>query len=473
MTDICRYSFDPSEVDDSSVEEPWSCPHETYVDTDYCIFHLPPETRGKLGVTEVDLRETMLQKVNQGAPEESAFVGAEFGALELDQQTLSNDAAVDLRHAVVDGKLDLSGATSEADLLFDDAELQAVDAPDASLKLASFRRAEFKGSANFDGLEVGSAVFSRANFDIDAVFSGANFLDEAEFSRCGFSGVKTSFDDASFEAGVDFTRARFGELRFTGAEVSGEAVFVRASFKEDVNFEHTELEAADFSHAEFDGNSSFRGASFVGTCSFEDATFRGWATFREVGFGSDAVFDSAWFKKDVNLVGESDDNSSVSLVGARLNGGTIETNSFKPVFYDLARARLGPVKITAGEDENPFKYVSFRQTKFNGFDFGRHGDYLDEIDWEFHDTLVHGNDVSEEVLEDTYKLAARDAKANDHGRAAKKLKKKQAKYERQKLKSEGRSSMYVVSAVKSHFLKILIALLVLGGGAAAAYLFLL
>ncbi len=473
MTDICRYSFDPSEADDTSVEEPWSCPHETYVDTDYCVFHLPPETREKLGVTEVDLRETLLQKVNQGSPEESAFVGAEFGALELDEQTLSDGTAVDLRHTVVDGKLDLSSADSEADLLFDDAELQAVDAPDASLHGASFRRVEFQGSANFDGFEVERAVFSRANFDIDAVFSGATFLERADFSRCGFSGVKTSFDEASFEAGADFTRARFGELRFTGAEVAREAVFVRASFKDDVNFEHTELQAADFSHAEFDGNSSFRGARFVGPASFEDATFRGWATFREVEFGSDAVFDSAWFKKDVNLVGESDDNSTVSLQGARINGGTIETNTFKPVFYDLSRARVGPVKITPGEDENPFDYVSFRQTKFNGFDFGRHEELLGDIDWEFHDTLVHDDEPSNELLEDTYRLAARDANASDHGRAAKKLSNKQAKYERQKLKEEGRSGMYVFSAVKSHFLKILLALLVLGGGAAAAYLFLL
>ncbi len=468
MTDICQYSFDPEERDGSTLEEEWSCPHETYVDTDFCIFHLPPETRGKLGVTAVDLRDQLLQKVNEGEDGVSGFVGAELQELELEGQRIGDpDQTLDLRHVVVDGKVDISGADVRSTLLFDDAEIQAFDAPDADVAEASFQRTSFEDSVNFDGAEVGDVNFARAKFDLDAVFSGARFTGDADFSRCSFSGVKTVFDEAVFEADVDFTRARFGEFKFTGASVHGNAVFTRASFKDDVNFEHAEIASADFSNAEFDGNSSFRGTKFKGSADFGDSAFRGWATFRETYFGADASFDSVWFKKDVNLVGESDDNSAVTLKGSRINGGTIETNSFKPVFYDLSGARIGPVKITPGDDENPFNYVSFAQTKFNGFDFDRHSEHLDDVDWEFHDTFVHGNELSDEVLEDSYRLAARDAKANEQ-KAAKKLSKKQGKYERRRLKSEGRSSQYVFSAVRSHAVKILVLLLVLAGAAAAA-----
>ncbi len=473
MTDTCVYSFDPKDQEDSTVEGTWNCPHETYVDTDYCVFHLPPETRSKLGVTEVDLRETLLNK-SRDPDSSSAFVGAVFGELELDNQKVGESSGpLDLRHTEVKGNLDLSSSTIPSNVLLDDSDVFTLAAPDAEIKGLSCRRTTFSDSVNLDKARVGNAYFEEAKFEGNAVFSEANFKGEVDFTKTKFLGVKTTFDDVVFEQGVDFTRARFEEIKFTGVSVSGRADWERATFKKESSFEHTEFDSADFSHVEFDDNSSFRGTKFRGAASFEDAAFRGWASFLEVYFGADASFDSVWFKKDVNLVGSSDDNCVVSLQGARLNGGTIETNSFKPVFYDLTGARVGRVKLSPGEDENPFNYVAFRQTKFNGFDFERHEEHLEGVDWEFHASLVELFDASDEVLEDTYRLAARDAKANDYNVAAKKLGNKEAKYRRRKLKQEGRGSQWVISLLKSHAVKIAVAGLLVAGALGAAAFFLL
>ncbi|MFW5929560.1 MAG: pentapeptide repeat-containing protein, partial [Halobacteriota archaeon] len=228
MTETCVYSFDPGEADSSSIDLKWECPHETYIDTDYCIFHLPPETRDKLGVTEVDLREEFLEKASSEDGSQRAFVGAVFGDFEIDLQEVGggSDAPVDLRHVEVDGHLDMTGSTFDADLLLDDSSFQKLDAADADLRDVSVERCTFTNDVNFDGARIDEASFSRSKFEASAVYSDADFQGHADFTRASFDGPKTVFKSTEFHGGVDFERARFGELGFSAAHVDGLASYL-------------------------------------------------------------------------------------------------------------------------------------------------------------------------------------------------------------------------------------------------------
>jgi len=148
MTDTCEYVFNPDDDNSdgragSTVESVWECPHPTYVDTEYCVFHLASESRELLGVTDVEVRDALvrfIEDTEQG--EDCRFVGANFGTTVLESDELGEDAeTIDLRNTEFDGKLELNCDVVEADLLLDYSQLRSFSAPNVV----------FKGDVSFVG----------------------------------------------------------------------------------------------------------------------------------------------------------------------------------------------------------------------------------------------------------------------------------------------------------------------------------
>jgi uncharacterized protein YjbI with pentapeptide repeats len=110
-------------------------------------------------------------------------------------------------------------------------------------------------------------------------------------------------EDARFELATFLSDADFSLKEFTGT-----ALFVRATFKRDANFEFTKFgpvkyrlsskDDAAFAGAIFEGSTSFRDAKFERVANFERAEFKKAAWFWGVFFWSRAEFSHATFRED-------------------------------------------------------------------------------------------------------------------------------------------------------------------------------
>lgn len=184
--------------------------------------------------------------------------------------------------------IDLAGATlidfSLANCRIDNASFKNA----AFVGTAWFGWAQFLGDALFDRVEFGDARFVGVKIRGEAGFVGATF-GRAVFSRAEFGGVAW------------FDRAEFGGVaRFDGAEFGENARFDGAEFGDDVWFDGATFRHAVFNRAEFGGVARFVEAEFGGEAGFAGATFRH-AMFDWAEFGSDARFVNAKFGISVSF----------------------------------------------------------------------------------------------------------------------------------------------------------------------------
>jgi len=477
MPDICEYVFSPEEWDqsdrsESAVEEVWECPHPTHVDTEYCVFHLERERRELLGVTESDMRDELMRSIGgAGSDEEARFVGATFPEVVItDQSIAQNEAveAVDLQHTVLDGKLDLSDAVVEADLVFDCSDLRSFSAPNTVFEGdISFRECDFDGDVNLSGATFkGDVSFKRASFESIADFEDTTFEGDVDLRYSSYKGFDTTFQDAVFEGEARVSGVTFDEANFTSARFARDADFSNTTFKGETKFQYVDFErAADFESADFTDNAKFRGVDFLGAANFKDSSFQGWVTFLDVEFEENASFESAWFKRDLNMVAESESNAVLDFTGARVGKGKFEIAPYDPVILDFTKARVGNVTLSMDDSgKNPFDYARFVETKFSGFSFGDYADALADKDYEIHGSVVRSDDELDlPRLEKTYRLASDGAKGNDEAIASK-FAKKEAKYRRERHKGEGDTMDYVADLVRSYgvYVVVLLVLVALG-----------
>jgi uncharacterized protein YjbI with pentapeptide repeats len=130
------------------------------------------------------------------------------------------------------------------------------------------------GNFNFDGA-VGSylnfVTFDFARLNIPRVFKNASFAGAFFYHECDFSHVEfegnTSFFRAVFAQGAIFHAVRFG----------GDVDFRDSEFK--VADPEKDNRAADFQHATFAGKAVFSGSSFSKAVYFSSASFQGDAGF--------------------------------------------------------------------------------------------------------------------------------------------------------------------------------------------------
>jgi uncharacterized protein YjbI with pentapeptide repeats len=483
MSDTCEYVFSPDEWDDehrsdSAVDSTWECPHPTHVDTEYCIFHLEPERRELLGVTESDVRDSLMRTLEDAeSDEEARFVGATLPETVVTDQAVAENGSVDvvdLQHTTFNGNLDLTNAVVGASLILDCSELRSFSAPNAVFEgNASFRECDFAGSVNLSGATFeGDASFKRASLAQIADLSDAVFEGDLDLRYSTYTGVETTFQSARFVGDVRASGVTFDTVDFTSAVFEGDADFSNTSFREEAKFQYADFEGrATFDSADFSDNATFRGVEFLGGAGFNDASFQDWVTFLNVEFGDDADLSDAWFKRDLNMVVESETNATLDFSNARVNKGSFEIAPYDPVAVDFTGARLGNVKISTDGEKNTFDYVRFLNTKFSGFPFSKHADALADNDYVIHETYIRADEEPDlALLEKTYRLASEGAKDDDEGIASK-FADKEAKYRRERHRKEGDTAQLAADFVRDYGAYVAV-LLVLVVAAVAGYVFL-
>ena len=450
MTEICEYVLDPEEEGrtKTSVDSTWECPHPAHAETDRCVFHLDPESRAEIGVSDDEVGNAFVRTV-EGAEQgdDCRFVGANFGETVVEADSLGGKVGcIDMRNASFEGKFVLNCDTVGADIMLDYSELEILSASSTVFEGGvSFRGCRFEGKVNLDSARFEDrAIFEKAKFNLGAEFSEAVFEDDANFRLSKQSGGQTNFKSAVFRGRALMSRVSYDNADFTRAEFGSDTDFSGASFSEETKFQYSVFHGgADFGNSDFNGNSVFRGAKFAGKASFNDASFQSWASFSDVEFNSGASFESAWFKSELKMGTEPGGNSVIDFSGARMGKASMSPNS--SVTLDFTRARLGNVSISGGgRVNNPLDNARFLETEFNGFRFQEYADHLAEKSYVIHE--MSGKD-DEEIpparLEKTYGLAADGAEGNADGIASK-FAKKEAKYRRKKYREDGRVLRYLL-----------------------------
>jgi len=482
MVDTCEYVFSPDEWDeenrsDSAVDSTWECPHPAHVDTEYCIFHLEPERRELLGVTESDVRDAFMRTLRDASSNaEARFVGATFPeTVVTDQAVAENESvdAVDLQHAVFEGGFDLTNAVVGASITLDCSELRAFSAPNTVFEGdASFRECSFDTDVNLSGATFGGdASFRRASFAQVADFSDAVFEGDADLRYSTYTGVEATFQGTRFDGTTHASGITFDDVDFTSAVFGGDTDFSNTSFRGEAKYQYADFDGhASFESADFSDNATFRGVEFLGGATFHDASYQDWVTFLNVEFGGDGDFSDAWFKRDLNMVVESETNAALDFSNARVNKGTFEIAPYDPVAVDFTGARLGNVKLSTDGEKNPFDYFRFLNTTFKGFPFSNHAEALAANDYVIHETHGSGDEEPElALLEKTYRLAAEGAK-DDDASIASAFADKEAKYRRERHRKEGDTAQLIGDLVRDYGVYA-VALLLLVGVGVAAFLF--
>jgi uncharacterized protein YjbI with pentapeptide repeats len=471
MADTCEYAARPEG------DGLWECPRSTYVDTEYCVFHLSPESRDLMGVTESDIRNSFVRRLEEAVPgEDCRFVGANFGETVVNADTIGKNAdVIDLRESEFDGTFDISGATVEADLILDDSSLRRFNAPKVVFKGdVSFRGCGFEGKVNLDGARFeGDVSFEKATFELNAELSGTVFEGDVSFRNSVHKGVKTLFKNAEFRGNVRMNNVTFDRVEFTGSEFRTSADFSRSTFNKEAKLQYVDfLGSTDFGKVDFNGNTSFRGTHFATYANFKNASFQGWASFIEIEFDRDASFESVWFKSELRVDAESKKNAVIHFERSRMGKASFEVDPYKPVVFDFTKARIGRANISMeGKVNNPLDNVRFIETEFNGFRFSEYADYLAEKDYVIHDSVVKKDEeLSVPRLEKTYRIAA-EAARGDSEKIASEFAKKEAKYRRQRYKDEGDTLSYYSDLAGGYGIYLII-LLVLVVAAVGGFLFL-
>lgn len=166
-------------------------------------------------------------------------------------------------------------------------------------KPLSLRDAVFRGSAWFTSFSFNEADFQNATFEADVNFSQGTF-GVAVFNNCRFQ-QRSSFRRADFNERASFEGAIFAEADFLHARFAQGASFLRAEFREAVIFAETSLlGSTHFGDAKFQEDTHF------GFSDFEHGFFGGAVFQREANFGGITVrewlhFDGTDFKGVVNF----------------------------------------------------------------------------------------------------------------------------------------------------------------------------
>ena len=278
-------------------EDSWSCPHavldhEELENGEFCVFHTDPTDLPE-DVDEAAAFVQAVEAVNEGDDagkrRKQEFVGATFGAFELERGTVlrsSGGSPIRLDHAVFAEGINADGVVvRDEGISFAGAEFvdgaSFIDAMFAVTGRVSFECAAFTGT--------GEVSFEDAEFagDGDVWFARTEFTGDGDvwFVDTGFTGRgRVMFHLTEFSNGdVLFVDARFvgaGMVSFANADFSGadRVMFAEAEFTGDgdVKFYDAEFVGA--------GTVSFRNAEFTERIVLEKADFPKGMSFADVNF---------------------------------------------------------------------------------------------------------------------------------------------------------------------------------------------
>ena len=402
---------------------------------------------GRLALSDADVGGTVsanLVRVDERTELNSAAIG---GSVLAADATLEGE--VRAMGASVSGALALTGSTLGSGFNGNDASADhgmTVDGPVVFKGVAvsgstDFRYATFGApvqfhpeqhstETRFDGaVDFGQATF-RAGFDFreavfggrlyvaDATVSGAGVLDGAELTR----GV--TLDRAETSASLSATAARIGgalsmvdcefggAVAFDGAVLDGEidcnggSPDTATRFRAGLSLAGVECRSgADLRWIASNGVVAFHDSETASRTAFGDTVdatgahltdgldarsvrFDHLAGFEDVCAGGDIRLDEADIGRlriDISPA-ESDDRPTVTARRASIDEGRIAHPGDGAVTYDFADARIGRVRVDAGDGPiEPLAAVRFLGTEFDGFRFAPYHETLEAAGWRLHD----------------------------------------------------------------------------------------
>ncbi len=333
------------------------------------------------------------------------------GDLDL-SQTRFADSAI-FRELTADGDVDLSGAVFEHEAVFTGARFNGgADVAREDLRCSEAR---FDTTCEFDQAIIGNASFAEATFSGSTSFERAEFTEQAEFARAVFEET-ADFDEVIFDGDTAFSHVEFeGDVDFRGSEFHGSTDYL----SDDV---------------------SFAGTTFHGNAAFQD-TRLATADITEVTFEGDANFRNT-VVEELSLYAYSlGDDTYIDFTEAQIDSGSITQPADGWVRVDLTDATLGDVELTAKtvtDERELLDYFRFCDTRFDGFTFSAHTDYLDRNNWTLHSFDAGEHDdgyavtMTPQVIERTYLKAKTSASAMGENKAAGEFRVKRQRYARQK-----------------------------------------
>lgn len=391
MTASCNYRHELS-ADYFDDESSWDCPHPA--DENYCVFHGEASDEAR--------RRRFIEAVEEPAPATNQFLGATFGAIDLDYERLDGptntpidcrDASfesISLRFGTVNHPLDLRGSTATGQVTFDETQFaRRVDLGHARFADVSMRLTKFESwldtrEATFGEVCGRVARFANGIYSVDARFTGA-----ADFTNAQFDDV-ANFYRVQFDEGAWFKRTDFADkARFKECTLAGPAVEFGSVAGNPKRDRPTANGAAGmFLGVDCDGPLLFDGATLTGGLRIDDASL------------SDEV-------SCVDLTVQ-DGPVTIDLTGTERVTGTVAATDGS-VEYELTRAVLGDLVLT---EETTIDSLTFNETVFDGFDFTRYRKQLAALEYK-----IHESDDPPSVREIIYVRAKNGAKQVGDNRA--------------------------------------------------------
>ena len=154
----CGYVHDPDEweptVDGATTRLPreyWKCPHEAVDERSWCLFHLSPDDREELDISQSDVAEGFLQALQSEMERSNEFIGASFPKLDLEEEHIEASIAshIDLRCSTFAGDVKLNKATIINSIRFAGSKFR---------KRCELRGVSFADQADFHGCDFGGVV---------------------------------------------------------------------------------------------------------------------------------------------------------------------------------------------------------------------------------------------------------------------------------------------------------------------------
>lgn len=407
----CSYEYehlldaDPDSRVDVSRPAPSQCPHPASdTETGQCLFHLMDEDYPASEATEAFL--DALDDENR-LP---TFAGAYIPGLELTEEVITtpDQQPLDLRGAIIDGEIDLTGATVEVPVLLDGASVTGdFIAEDATFKApVSLVGTVGRGGMHWQGADVAGGVVANEsdagyldwrgiNVDGPLVFDSSAFASSLKLARSEVSGV-LSLAEATFDWHIDATKLTVGgdisasgltvdgDIDFVGTQVDGDTDMRKLSIGGDAEWDHTsvggELLVSDCS---IDGEAGFDDVQVQGgACVFDGAEFGGKADFASMAVSdgrfsaTDAIFQGeVWFTHAVfegmtNLsrtvfegkthLRDADFRGDLSLRGVEGSGQTWLAGSTVTDKFDCSGAQFDYFQFSATIHGD----ADFEQTEF-------------------------------------------------------------------------------------------------------------
>jgi uncharacterized protein YjbI with pentapeptide repeats len=443
-----------------TIPDDWSCSHDAVTGKERCMFHLSPEERTAIDISEQEV-STAARELAVSAEKHADLVGAQLSELDLAGSVVTGNPGeiLDLRYSTIQGVLLLSDALVEVPI---NAE-GAVIGGGIELNYARFdNRVSFYGSrvkGTIEGTSVRfekDATFARilASFSV-RLRDSTVFEKMAVFSKLKIKGKRGSLDLRSIIAkgplycrhvdipGIKGSDAILeGPVGMAGAQIQGDADFSGAHFHANTAFgdsdrkqfdEKTTIEGkTDFSAVLAHQSVSFDGVKFKGQLDFSDASFMRKVQFRLATFRDSIDLDGAEFTQRLvfkpQYVDSSEDRFKIRATETVLQNAELaqpgQTQS-QPIYFDFVGATLGDVDfLDTTLDGKPviqdnytyssstLETVRFLRTRFEGFDFTSYRTAFED-DWNLHEFDSADQTISRTLspgdLELTYMYGKRGA----------------------------------------------------------------